>query len=67
MGFHKRHIPKLEELKKIRTSYSDDKEFLDRILGKADAFIGSKESMEYLDQVYEDLKKKEEYEERGRD
>ena len=59
MGFHKRHIPELDKLKEIRTSYSDDKEFLDKILGRADAFIGSKESMQYLDQIYEDLKKKE--------
>lgn len=60
MGFHKRHIPELEKLKEIRTSCSDDKEFLDRIVGRADAFIGSKESMQYLDQVYEEIKKREE-------
>jgi len=60
MGFHKRHIPELEKLKEIRTSCNDDKEFLDRIVGRADAFVGSKESMQYLDQVYEEIKKREE-------
>jgi hypothetical protein len=60
MGFHKRHIPELAKLKEIRNSCNDDKEFLDRVVGRADAFIGSRESMQYLDQVYEEIKKREE-------
>ncbi len=60
MGFHKRHIPSIEKLKEIRTSCSNDEEFLDKIWGKADAFIGSSESIRYLDEVYEELKKQKE-------
>lgn len=60
MGFHRRHIPDIEKLKEIRTSCSNDEEFLDKICGKADAFIGSSESIRYLDEVYEQLKKQKE-------
>ena len=60
MGFHKRHIPNIERLKEIRTSCNNDEEFLDKIWGKADAFIGSRESISYLDEVYEELKKQKE-------
>jgi hypothetical protein len=57
MGFHKRHIPDIERLKEIRTSCNSDEEFLEKILGKADAIIGSVESVRYLDEVYENHKK----------
>ncbi len=60
MGFHKRHIPPIDKLKEIRTSCNDDEEFLDKIWGKADAFVGSSESIRYLDEVYEELKKQKE-------
>jgi|694.fasta_scaffold05256_21 hypothetical protein len=57
MGFHRRHIPDLERLKEIRTSCNSDEEFLEKILGKADAIIGSVESVRYMDEVYENHKK----------
>jgi hypothetical protein len=57
MGFHKRHIPDLERLKEIRTSCNSDEEFLEKILGKADAIIGSVESVRYMDEVYENHRK----------
>ena len=57
MGFHRRHIPDLERLKEIRTSCNSDEEFLEKILGKADAIIGSGESVRYMDEVYENHKK----------
>ena len=57
MGFHKRHIPDIERLKELRTSCNSDEEFLEKILGKADAIIGSVESVRYLDEVYENHKK----------
>jgi hypothetical protein len=58
MGFHRRHIPDLERLKEIRTSCNSDEEFLDKIAGKSDAIIGSNESIRYLDEIYENVKKR---------
>ncbi len=58
MGFHRRHIPDLERLKEIRTSCNRDEEFLDKIVGKSDAIIGSNESIRYLDEIYEKVKKR---------
>jgi hypothetical protein len=58
MGFHKRHIPGLDRLKEIRTSCNSDEEFLDKIVGKSDAIIGSNESIRYLDEIYENVKKR---------
>ncbi len=58
MGFHRRHIPDLERLKEIRTSCNSDEEFLDKIVGKSDAIIGSNESIRYLDEIYENVKKR---------
>jgi len=58
MGFHRRHIPDLERLKEIRTSCNSDEEFLDKIVGKSDAIIGSGESIRYLDEIYENVKKR---------
>jgi hypothetical protein len=66
MGFHKRHIPDLERLKEIRTSCNSDEEFLDKIVGKSDAIIGSNESIRYLDEIYENVKKRGEENDDGR-
>jgi hypothetical protein len=66
MGFHRRHIPDLERLKEIRTSCNSDEEFLEKILGKADAIIGSVESVRYIDEIYEKDKKRGEENDDGR-
>lgn len=57
MGFNKKHIPDLQKLKEIRKSCKSDEEFLEKILGKADAIIGPVDAVRYLDKVYEDHKK----------
>lgn len=62
MGFNKRYIQELEVLKERRKGYNSDKEFLNAIVGKSDALIGSKESMDYLDSLYEKIKSLEERE-----
>ena len=51
MGFNKKHLPPLEDLKKIRDYYSSDKEFLERQFGKADCIIGPIDSMDYLKEI----------------
>jgi hypothetical protein len=56
MGFNKRYIQEIAILKERRKEYSSDSEFLQAIVGKSDALIGSKESMDYLDFLYEKIK-----------
>jgi len=51
MGFNKRYIPELEQLKKIKESCSSNEEFLRKVIGKADALMGPVDSMEYLDKI----------------
>ena len=53
MSFHKRHIPDFEDLIKIYEESKNDKEFLDKVVGKADALIGSTESMEFIEKIEE--------------
>jgi hypothetical protein len=62
MGFNKRYIQELEVLKERRKEYNSDKEFLNAVVGKSDALIGPKESMDYLDSLYEKIKSLEERE-----
>jgi hypothetical protein len=59
MSFNKRYVPKLDELKKRRETYSSDEDFFKAVVGKADALIGSEESIEYLDSIYEKIKENE--------
>jgi|688.fasta_scaffold12674_12 hypothetical protein len=53
MGFHRRRIPEIEDLKRIYEDCKDDKEFLTRVVGKADAITGSTESMDFLEAIQE--------------
>lgn len=59
MGFNKKYIQEIEVLKERRKDYKSDKEFLNAIVGKADALTGPKESMDYLDLLYEKIKSNE--------
>jgi hypothetical protein len=56
MGFNKRYIQEVEVLKERRKEYSSDSEFLQAVVGKSDALIGSKKSMDYLDSLYDKIK-----------
>jgi hypothetical protein len=56
MGFNKRYIQEIEVLEERRKDYNSDAEFLNAVVGKSDALIGSKESMDYIDSLYEKIK-----------
>lgn len=60
MGFNKRYLPELEELKKIRERMDNDKEFLNIYLYRPDAILGHIGSIDYVKEVeffYEKQKK----------
>lgn len=57
MGFNKRYLPDLEDLKKIHEKFPDDREFVKFIVGKSDALIGPSESHAYLDMISNRIKK----------
>jgi hypothetical protein len=48
-----------------RKNYSSDEEFLSAVVGKSDALIGSSESIDYLDQIYDNIKKEKDSESRA--
>jgi len=50
MGFHKRHVPELQELMEQHASMNEDDFAL--IYSKPDALIGSAESLAYLDAFF---------------
>jgi hypothetical protein len=64
MGFNKRFVPELDVLIERRKNYSSDEEFLSAVVGKSDALIGSSESIDYLDQIYDNIKKEKDSESR---
>ena len=57
MGFNKRYLPDLAELKSIRERMNDDSRFLEIYLYKPDALIGHTESMEYLHKLEREIQK----------
>lgn len=56
MGFNKRFLPKLEDLKSIRDRMEDDNQFLRIYLYGPDAIIGSEESLQYVRLVESEIK-----------
>ncbi len=54
MGFNKRRLPELDDLKEIRKNMNSDVEFLRIYLYNPDALFGSFDSIKYM----EDLDKK---------
>jgi len=57
MSFNKRIIPALSELIKMREQINNDADFLQRITGKGDCFIGPPESFSYLEEIRKELNK----------
>jgi hypothetical protein len=55
MSVHHRHLPDLDQLQEIRKECSSNAEFVKRVLGRADAWSGSNESMEYLGKAYDEV------------
>lgn len=51
MGFNKKYIPDLENLKDIRERMNDDDYFLKIYLYNPDALIGPVESIDYLKEL----------------
>lgn len=60
MGFNKRYLPELEDLKKTYEKFKSDEDFLKHILGKSDVIIGSSESHRYMEEIFERVKKERE-------
>jgi hypothetical protein len=56
MGFNKRYLPELESLKEIREKMNSDKKFLNMYLYRPDVVLGSADSMNYVKEV-ENLEK----------
>ena len=56
MGFNKKYVPVISDLIKIRESIKDDDIFLNLYFYNPDALVGSKESIEYLEQLSEKRK-----------
>jgi hypothetical protein len=60
MGFNKRYLPELEDLKKIREKMGDDENFLKTYLYRPDAIFGSSGSFEYVKEVENSYNEKQE-------
>lgn len=57
MGFDRRNLPELEDLKRTRQRFNDDKKFIKFVVGKADVLVGPSESHRYIEEVYLSIKK----------
>jgi hypothetical protein len=51
MGFHRKHIPDIETLKRIYEECQDAQEFLNTVVGKEEAISGSNESLKFLQEI----------------
>jgi len=58
MSFNKRYIPEISKLKELLVEMGE-KQFLKIYLFNPDARIGSKESLDFIDKVYENQKQRE--------
>jgi hypothetical protein len=58
MGFNKRYLPEIRKLKEIRLKINSDKDFLNIYLYRPDAVLGSVESMNYIREVENLVKEK---------
>jgi hypothetical protein len=58
MSLNKRYLPELDVLLERRKRYETDDEFLNAVVGKADVIMGSCESVDYIDALYEEIQKK---------
>jgi hypothetical protein len=57
MSFNKRIIPSLDKLIEMREEINNDHNFLEKVYGKGDCFMGPKESFEYLEEIKNQLNK----------
>lgn len=58
MGFSKKYLPDLPELKSLRSKFSCDEDFLKKIIGKSEALIGPSDSMRYIETMEDSIKQK---------
>lgn len=65
MGFHRRYIPEIEVLQKLRESFESDEAFYKHFTNKADSIIGSSESVNYLNEMGKKLKEQKESKDNG--
>ena len=59
MGYHVRHIPEVEVLKRMREKSTSDEEFLGNLYGKSESFVIPTESAKYLEEIKQRIKEKE--------
>jgi hypothetical protein len=59
MGFNKRELPDLKDLRMIHERFNNDIDFIKYVVGKSDALTGPSESHKYLEEIYERSKKSE--------
>jgi hypothetical protein len=59
MGFNKRELPDLKDLRMIHERFNNDIDFIKYIVGKSDVLTGPSESHRYLEEIYEGIKKSE--------
>ena len=60
MSFNKRILPDLDNLMKIREEIGNDRQFIKQIIGKSDCLMGSRESLNFIEEIeksLEDIKK----------
>jgi len=57
MGFNKRMLPEVGDLEKIHSESVSDVEFLNTLIGKSDAIIGSSESFKFLEKIRDKVEK----------
>lgn len=56
MGYHVRHIPEVESLKRMRENATSDEEFLRNLYGRAESFVIPKDSAVYLEEIKQRIK-----------
>lgn len=58
MGYHVRHIPEVEALKRMREKSESDEEFLKSVYGRSESFVVPTESAKYLEEIKQRIKEK---------
>jgi hypothetical protein len=60
MGFNKKYLGTIDDLKKTRKTFTSDIEFLRCVIGKCDSLVGPSESVDYINSIYLKIKGKSE-------
>lgn len=52
MGFNRRYLPEIDQLKELRNKFDNDRDFVKHVIGKSDAILGSSESMGFMEEIH---------------